>query len=465
MVTLSWSVLRGARGSAGRRDRSPDQEAELEMKQHFVSDLLALGEGSSADILGWVANKRSHRNVVFIDLVDSTGSIQIVIADNDGPLFHAASHCQIDSALRVSGTIRQQIGKPPELQATDLVVVGPVTQQLSPSTRSASAQAHASVDHLLSNRHLYIRTPAVMAALRARSETLYFLHHWFHEHGYVDLSAPVLTALPLYDDHTAISLSVHDQNVYLTQCVGFYLEAAVHAFEKVYNLGPSFRAESSKSNRHLIEYWHIKAELAFVTRWDLMVIVQDIVRDLVCHLQTTCQDASRVLGRNIVQLDLETPFDQVSYREAIAWLATEGYDVPFGTGIGGTAEEHLSRRFTRPFWVVGIPRSIEPFPYVIDPNDHELTMTADLVAPGGYGELLGIAEKIHDHSMLLERMAEKQKLGNPSYDWLVELRTVGCVPHGGFGMGLERIIRWILQVDHVRDLHPFPRVIGRRIYP
>lgn len=292
------------------------------------------------------------------------------------------------------------------------------------------------------------------------------IHQWFRQHGFIEIHAPVLTPTPLYDDRTPIALEVHGQHVYLTQCVGFYLEQAVHAFEKIYNIGPSFRAEESRSKRHLMEYWHIKAELAFVDFEGLATTVEQFIHDVSQQCTTEGIHLAKVIGTELCQDGLKMPFPRIDYCEAVNWLKARGCDIEFGKSLGSDEETLLSNRFgDSPFWVVGIPRSIEPFPYVIDSNDPRRTKTADLIASHGFGELLGIAEKIHTLSMLDERLIEKGKAGDARYEWLRELRQYGCVPHGGFGLGLERLIRWLLQVPHVRDTIPFHRAFGRRIYP
>jgi len=304
----------------------------------------------------------------------------------------------------------------------------------------------------------------IMAILKFRHILTRIVHQWFHENGFIEIHAPVLTPTPLYDDRTAMSLKVHGQDVFLTQCVGFYLEQAVHAFKKIYNIGPSFRAEESRSKRHLMEYWHIKAELTFVDFEDIAATVEHFIRDISEKSIREGSELARVIGTDMCEDGLKTPFPRIDYGKAVEWLKAQGSEMEFGKSLGSDDESLLSNRFgNTPFWVVGIPRSIEPFPYVIDSADPCRTKTADLIASRGFGELLGIAEKIHELPMLDERLTEKNKAGDARYEWLRELRQYGCVPHGGFGMGLERFIRWLLQIPHVRDTIPFHRAFGRKI--
>lgn len=304
-----------------------------------------------------------------------------------------------------------------------------------------------------------------MAILRFRSVLMTQMRRWFEENGYLEINAPILTPVPLYDDSTAIPIVIHGEQVYVTQCVGYYLEAAAHAFERVYNMGPSFRGEESRSRRHLIEYWHIKAELAFSNLEDIIKTVEDIIKFLTQECWRLSDDMLSVIGTNMCLDGLEIPFARISYEEAISRLQSEGVAIEFGKSLGSEEEEMLSRMFTGPFWITGIPRVVEPFPYVIDSTDTRITRVADLIASNGYGELLGVAEKIHDLPMLDERLEEKGKRDDARYEWIREIHQLGCVPHTAFGMGVERLIRWLLNIPHVRDAIPFPRVFRRRIMP
>lgn len=442
------------------------------MKEQYVSDILGKGEaGDKISLPCWIKNRRHHGNLVFLDVCDSTGTIQCVFNQSQlpGEVFEIAKHTPLESSVLVEGAVVVRgivMTKVKEIQASSITVIGLATKEFSPRPHSdIDIFDPALADHLLRNRHLYLRNEKVMAILKFRHILMGVIHQWFRETGFIEITAPVLTPLPLYDDGTAISLNLHGDDVFLTQCVGFYLESAVHAFEKVYNIGPSFRGEESRSKRHLMEYWHIKAELAFGNLEDIISIVESLLNHVVVQCQDQCLEITSVLGTQLCTDGQFGPFPRITYREAIVRLSQMGADIQFGGSLGSEEEELLSRDFKTPFWIVGIPRSIEPFPYVIDPDDLEVTRTADLIATNGFGELLGVAEKITDLPMLDERMGEKGKFGNQSYDWLRDLREYGCVPHIGFGMGVERYIRWLLDIPHVRDTIPFPRTFRRRVHP
>jgi asparaginyl-tRNA synthetase len=455
------------------------------MKTLFVKDLLrgSKRDGSHVTLLCWVKARRNLGKIVFLDLCDSTGVIQAVVSNEDAAtpppldvgtepivalpvsLKDVAKAVPLESAVEAIGIVQQ--GKDcVELHLTELKIVGAACTDFCPRPRSnIDIFDHRLTEQLLSNRHLYLRNERVAAILRFRHRMMLSVHNWFSDQGFTEITAPVLTPTPLYEDGTAMSLTVHDERTFLTQCVGFYLESAVHSFERVYNMGPSFRAEESRSKRHLMEYWHIKAELAWVNRDDLMALVESLISHLVGFCQEHCADIFQTLDTTLSTEGLQTPFPRMDYSEAVDRLHDLGMPFTFGTSLGSVEEEALSKQFKTPFWVVGIPRTIEPFPYVIDPVDPRVTRTADLIASRGYGELLGIAEKIHTLPMLDERMQEKKKAGDPRYEWLRQMREYGCVPHGGFGMGVERCIRWLLDVPHVRDTMPFPRIFRRKIAP
>lgn len=425
--------------------------------------------GSSVTVAGWLQRRHPAGGVLFLDVRDHTGVVQVVVSRSDfgAEAFDALRRLSPESSLEIVGTVVEGRGGAREIRAETVRVLGAATKTMSPALRDEAVDIFdpALADHLLSNRHLYIRNPKVMAILRFRAAMMHAARTWFRDNAFLEITAPILTPLPLYDDGSAMSLDVHGEKVYLTQCVGFYLEAAVHAFDRVYNIGPSFRGEESRSKRHLMEYWHIKAEAAFLDLDGVIGSVESLLAFIARTALDECPDTESVLGRAPCLDVFKGPFPRITYREAIARLSERGLDHPFGKSLGSEEEALLSEDFSTPFWISGIPRSIEPFPYVIDADDPLVTRTADLIATNGYGELLGTAEKIVDPAMLDERMAEKGKLDRPEYGWVREVHQMGPVPHAAFGMGVERMIRWLLDIPHVRDTIPFPRTFRRRVHP
>lgn len=438
------------------------------MKTHFISDFLAANPGGAATLHGWLQNRRRQGKIIFLDIVDSTGVMQVVVeksAVSQGE-FEQASRIALESGVLVSGELQSRNGQPNEIHASSFEVVGKATLRLDPQPRSDFDPFDERLTgQMLDYRHIYLRNPKVMAILQFRAELMRIVREWFHQNRFMEFDAPILTPTPLYDGKTAMPIKVHSEDLFLSQCAGFYLEAAVHAFERIFNMGPSFRGEESRSKRHLMEYWHIKAEIAFCDREDIIGLIEDILGYVTRECQRSCQHQLAVLGTNLCSDGLRSPFPRISYEEAVIYLKGKGIDAEFGKALSTADEEELSKLFNSPFWIVGIPRAVEPFPYVIDPNDTRVTMVADLIASNGCGELLGVAEKIHDPSMLDERLREKGKLGESRYQFVRDVHAAGCVPHVAFGMGLERLIRWLLNIPHVRDAIPFPRVVRRRVYP
>lgn len=441
------------------------------MKKYSISELLlndSFSKNEEFEVLGWIKNKRRHKNVFFLDVCDFSGEIQIVAEKKLFNLddFEFISSLKNESSVSILGFLRKNKNEQVELNACSISLIGEVTFELSPSPRSDfDIFDERYTDLMLKYRHLYLRNPKIMAIMHFRNLLKSIIRDWFEQNNFVDFDAPILVPAPLYAGSTAIGVTIHGENVFLSQCAGFYLEAAVHAFERVYNMGPSFRGEESHSKRHLIEYWHIKAELAWGNREDIIKIVEDVFNYVSQQLEIRAGKIMAVIGRDLCLDGLKTPFPRLNYREAIELLKKEGMEIEFGTSLGSEEEEILSKNFDRPFWIVGIPRSIEPFPYCIDPSDNELTMVADLIANNGYGELLGVAEKISDYDMLLKRMTEKEKNTDPTYNFVKNVHQIGPVPHIAFGMGLERMMRWLLNIPHVRDCIAFPRVVRRTIYP
>ncbi len=439
------------------------------MKSVYVSDLLERRAGVDIVLPCWLRSRRHSGGICFLDVMDSTGVIQVVIERNrvGENKFDAIGHIPLESAIEVSGKVVSHVNRPREIAVDEIRIISRASIPVSPQPRGDVDVFDTKLtDQLLSNRHLYLRNPKIMEILKFRSLMMSEVRRWFEDNHFLEIDAPILTPIPLYDDGSAVGVEINGEHIFMTQCVGYYLEAAVHAFERVYNMGPSFRGEESRSPRHLMEYHHIKAEIAFADLEDIIRIVEG----LISHVTKTCwqksPDVAQVLDTSMCLDGMRTPFPRISYEDAVKLLKKDGFDIEFGKGLGGAEERRLSELFpSTPFWVIGIPRVVEPFPYCIDPSDTRITRVADLIASNGMGELLGVAEKIYDIEMLDERLTEKDKRNDPRYEWVREVHQLGCVPHAAFGMGVERMIRWMLNIPHVRDAIPFPRIFRRRVYP
>lgn len=417
---------------------------------------------------GWLVGRRDHGRVLFCDIRTSSSKVQAVFHDDilGGAALRRVKHASLESGFDLVGEFRVRGTKQREFLVHDVASIHEADDEL---IRQALPEHEGSLrgevlDRYLTNRHLSIRTDYSRAASIARGRLHRFLMQWLADEEYVEIHAPILTKLPLYDDETAISLHLHDQRLFLTQCVGFYLEAAAHAFGKVFNIGPSFRAEDSKSTRHLVEYWHVKFEAVWMSLDEVMSQAEALLLACLDYVQTECQELLKTFGTTPPARP-SAPFRRIRYRDAIAELRGRGHSIEFGDHIGSHEERVLGDMLMGPLWITGSPRAMEPFPYRIDPEDKEATITADLILPNGYGELLGVAEKITEIDELLERMQEKGKDPRGPYSWIVDLRRAGCVPHAGLGMGFERLLRWLFQTHHVRDFAAFPRIFGREYSP
>ena len=437
------------------------------MKEVYIKDIHARLPGCEVVLFGWISAKRCQEKIIFLDVCDSTGTIQAVvekkqIGQNQFDLFN---ELPVEAAIAINGVVKIHDTQK-EISVLRIYIVGKVTKKISPTPRGHIDIFNENLtDHLLKNRHLYLRNPKVMAVLKFRDTVMRHTRNWFYQNQFTSIDAPILTPTPLYEDDSTIHVNIHGDEVFLTQCVGYYLEAAVHAFERVYNMGPSFRGEESRSKRHLMEYWHIKAEIAWANLDDIIGLVENLIKYVVEKSHEELMHTSSVLDREVCIDGLLTPFPRITYEEALQLLAKHGIILKFGKSLSSNEENELSKIIKKPFWVSGIPRSVEPFPYVIDPIDSRVTRVADLIASNGYGELLGVAEKIHDFQMLVERMREKGKEMDIRYEFVRDVHQIGCVPHAAFGMGVERFIRWLLNIPHVRDAIPFPRIFRRKISP
>src|SRR3989344_7674141 len=346
------------------------------MKEVYIKDIHARLPGCEVVLFGWISAKRCQEKIIFLDVCDSTGTIQAVvekkqIGQNQFDLFN---ELPVEAAIAINGVVKIHDTQK-EISVLRIYIVGKVTKKISPTPRGHIDIFNENLtDHLLKNRHLYLRNPKVMAVLKFRDTVMRHTRNWFYQNQFTSIDAPILTPTPLYEDDSTIHVNIHGDEVFLTQCVGYYLEAAVHAFERVYNMGPSFRGEESRSKRHLMEYWHIKAEIAWANLEDIIHIVERLLHDVIDVCWKEGGDIIKPLERPICTDGMHPPFPRIPYEDAINHLSSEGFSIAFGKGLGSDEEASLSKLFPgKPFWVTGIPRIVEPFPYVIDQEDPRIT--------------------------------------------------------------------------------------------
>jgi asparaginyl-tRNA synthetase len=423
-----------------------------------------LGEkvGQSASVAGWLYNKRSSGKIQFLIVRDGTGYLQAVVprAEVEPSVWEAAERATQESSLRVTGLVREDKRAPGgyEMTATGVQVLGP--SENYPITRKEHG-----VDFLMSNRHLWMRSARQHAILRIRSELEQAIADFFYERDYVRIDSPILTPAACEGTSTLFETQyTEEEKAYLSQSGQLYLEPAAAAFGKVYCFGPTFRAEKSKTRRHLREFWMVEPEVAFLEIDGLMDLAEEFVCDLVARVLDRSREDLKRLERDTGKLEsVKRPFPRFDYRDAVEILKKKGFDVKFGDDFGGDEETALAADFDRPIMVTRYPASIKAFYMQPDPNDPEVVLGLDMLAPEGYGEIIGGSQRIHDHDLLLSRIRQ-HGLPLEAFQWYLDLRKYGTFPHAGFGMGLERFVAWVCGVPHLRETIPYPRTLYR-IYP
>jgi asparaginyl-tRNA synthetase len=423
---------------------------------------IARYEGQDVTIRGWLHNRRSSGKIHFLTLRDGTGFIQAVMskADVGDEMFARADHLGQETALIVTGTVRADARAPGgyELLASALEVVHET--QDYPIT----PKEHG-VDFLMDRRHLWIRSQRQQAILRVRHEVINAVRDFFNSRGFILADTPIFTPSACEGTTTLFPVQYfEDTTAYLTQSGQLYNEANAMALGRVYCFGPTFRAEKSKTRRHLTEFWMVEPEMAYADLDDTMDLAEKLVESVVARVLDVRARELRQLERDTSRLEaVRTPFPRISYDEAIARLNQAGQPIEWGGDFGGTDETVLSEQFDRPVMVHRYPAQVKAFYMKPDPARPDLALCVDVLAPEGYGEIIGGGQRIDDHDLLLQRI-EEHGLPKEAFDWYLDLRRFGSVPHAGFGMGIERVVAWICGLEHVRETIPYPRMLYR-MYP
>jgi asparaginyl-tRNA synthetase len=421
-------------------------------------------DGQEVTIRGWLYNLRESGKLLFPIFRDGTGIIQGVVALKENPeAFAALKGLTQESSVIVTGKIRAEQRAPGgyEIGVTQINVV----QSVSESQPYPIQLKEHGVDFLLDHRHLWMRTPRQAAILRIRAEAERAARNYMDSQGYTLTDAPMFTPAACEGTSTLFEVNyIDDQKAYLTQSGQLYIEATAMALGKVYTFGPTFRAEKSKTRRHLTEFWMLEPEAAYADLNDMMALGEGLVSTIV---QSVLQNKPReleTLKRDTKKLEnVKPPFPRISYEEAIKLLQKQGNPSKFGDDIGGDEETIVSSEFDRPVMVHRYPASIKAFYMQPDAERPDLALAFDMLAPEGYGEIIGGSQRIHDYDLLVKRL-KKHNLPEESFQWYLDLRRYGSVPHSGFGMGLERTVAWICGVEHIREVIPFPRMLYR-VYP
>ncbi|MCD6254344.1 MAG: asparagine--tRNA ligase [Thermotogae bacterium] len=416
--------------------------------------------GEDVEIRGWVWRRRASGGIAFLHLRDGTGFIQAVIdkTTQHEDLFEQVKKLDIESSVVVRGRVVEEPRAPGgyEIKLEDLEVV---QQPLEPFP--IRKKDHG-VDFLMDHRHLWIRSKRQFHILRIRHEVIKAIREFYNERGFVLVDTPIFTGSVGESAGNTFELDYFDYGkVYLAQTGQLYLEAACMALSKVYNLGPTFRAEKSKTRRHLIEFWMNEAEVAYYEHEDNIRLQEELVSFLVKKVLERASHHLLEIGRDIKKLEkVEPPFHRITYDDAVEFLKKKGYEIKWGDDMGGDEETAISSEFEKPVVIERYPRMAKAFYMQPDPERPEVVLCNDMIAPEGYGEIIGASQRIHDYDLLVERI---QEFGLPleNYDWYLDLRKYGTVPHSGFGLGVERTIAWICGLDHVREAVPFPRMLYR----
>jgi len=428
-----------------------------------VSDILdgKLTE-CNVEIKGWLVNKRSSGGVQFLIVRDGTGFIQATIHKNEvsEEVFKAADELTQESSIIIRGVVKEDKRAPGgyEVRVKDLQVV-----HVSERDYPLAKKEHG-IDFLINHRQLWIRSPRQTAILRIRAEVIKACRDFLDSRGFVLTDAPIFTPAAVEGTTTLFEVPYFGEKAYLTQSGQLYVEATIAAFGKVYCFGPTFRAEKSKTPRHLTEFWMVEPEMAFCEFEENLKVQEDMVTYIVKTVLEKRRRELETLKRDIKPLlKVEPPFERISYTEAIDMLQKAGFQIEWGEDLGAPHERYISLQFEKPVFVHRYPAKAKAFYMQPDPENPEVVLCADLMAPEGYGEIIGGSQRIHDLK-LLEKRIEEFGLPKQAYEWYLDLRRYGSVPHSGFGLGIERTVMWICKLKHIREAIPFPRTITR-IYP
>ena len=429
---------------------------------HVYIEDIGKHEGEEVTIKGWLHNRRSSGKIHFLILRDGTGFIQAVVsrAAVGDDLFKLADHLSQETSVIVIGTARADKRAPTgfEIDVKGFQVVGeshdyPITPK------------EHGIDYLLDRRHLWIRTERQQAILRVRHEIINAVRDFFNGRGFILADTPIFTPAACEGTTTLFPAQYFEETTaYLTQSGQLYNEANAMALGRVYCFGPTFRAEKSKTRRHLTEFWMVEPEMAYADLSDVMELAEDLVVAIVARVLDQRRRELAVLERDITRLEsVKKPFPRLSYDEAVQLLQARGLPIEWGGDFGGPDETMLSEQHDRPLMVHRYPAAVKAFYMKPDPERADVALGVDVLAPEGYGEIIGGGERLADLDLLLARIKE-QGLPQEAFEWYLDLRRYGTVPHGGFGMGIERVVAWICRLEHVRETIPYPRMLYR-LYP
>ena len=431
------------------------------MNRISISDA-ARHENEQVEIAGWLYNLRKSGKIVFPILRDGTGLMQCVAVKSQLPedVFETLKNLTQESSLILRGKIRaeQRAAGGFEMDVEGVQVIQRVSEE---DPYPITPKEHG-VEFLMDRRHLWLRSQRQHAIIRVRHEIIKAVRDYFDSRGFTLVDTPIFTPAACEGTTNLFEINYFDDDkAYLTQSGQLYNEATAMAFGKVYTFGPTFRAEKSKTRRHLTEFWMVEPEMAYASLEDVKRVAEEMILFVVNRVLENRLPELKTLERDLTKLQaVQSPFPRLSYDEAVKILKANGSEIEWGGDFGGGDETILTQQFDRPIMVDRYPSAIKAFYMQPDPERPEVALGVDVLAPEGYGEIIGGGERIHDPELLLRRIDEHQ-LPREAFEWYIDLRKYGTVPHGGFGMGIERCVAWICGLEHVRETIAFPRLLNR----
>jgi len=413
------------------------------------------------EILGWLENQRSSGKIAFLLIRDGSGTVQAVVSKKQvsEEAWEDATRATQESTVAVTGKVNADDRAPGgyELHVSDFRVLSLTADY--PITPKEHGTAF-----LMEHRHLWLRSSRQRAVLRVRNEVEQAIRDFFYEREFVLIDSPILTPAACEGTSTLFETDYFGDPAYLSQSGQLYLEPAAAAFGKVYCFGPTFRAEKSKTRRHLMEFWMVEPEVAFLEFDGLCALTEEFVSYVAGRVLERARPELDTLERDVSKLEKVTaPFPRITYTQAVETLRERGYEVEWGDDFGGDEETELANLYDRPVMVTHYPAETKAFYMQPDPENPELALAVDLLAPEGYGEIVGGSQRIHDHDLLLQRI-DQHELPRAAFQWYLDVRKYGTFPHSGFGMGIERFVAWMCGVPHLRETIPYPRMLYK-IYP
>lgn len=427
---------------------------------HLIKEL-ANHIGQEVILQGWLTKKRSSGKISFLQIRDGSGIVQGVAsrAELSEEAWEETQKVTQESTVRMVGTVQEDKRAPSgfEVHVTDFAVLQlAVDFPITPKEHGTA--------FLMENRHLWLRSSRQRAALRVRSEVSQAIRDFYYERDYVLIDSPILTPAACEGTSTLFETDYFGEQAFLSQSGQLYLEPAAAAFGKVYCFGPTFRAEKSKTRRHLMEFWMVEPEVAFMEFEGLCGLAEEFLVYLVGRVLQNCGPELEVLERDKSLLEkVAGPFPRITYTQAVESLQGQGVEIQWGDDFGGDEETVLASQHERPLMVTHFPASLKAFYMEPDPDNPDLVLGLDVLAPEGYGEIIGGSQRMHDHDQLLERIRQHE-LPREAFQWYLDIRKYGSFPHSGFGMGIERFVAWMCGLKHLRESIPYPRLLYK-IYP